>query len=185
MNEQNNKLEVIRKRCSISAKVVGIIRIFSEIGLIGSLVGAIICFFQRAQVNQQVAEGIAAGTVEVESLKMGGPLLNVVVDYTKAFQAGDYAGPIIISCIVAALICAAVTVVLTLFKKIFIALSKEETPFSASVMGRLKTCFIIMTVVLAIFVGLGAGVIGGLFMWCIYSILDYGKVLQTEVDETL
>ena len=64
-------------------------------------------------------------------------------------------------------------------------LSLEETPFSESVMGRLKTSFIIMTVVLTLFVGIGPGVIGGLFMWCVYSILDYGKVLQTEVDETL
>ena len=52
-------------------------------------------------------------------------------------------------------------------------------------MGRLKTSFIILTVVVVIFVGLGAGVIAGLLLWCIYSILDYGKVLQTEVDETL
>ena len=185
MNEQNNKLEIIRNRCSTSAKVVGILRIFAIIGLIGSLVGAGFCFFQKAEVNAKVAQGLADGTMTVDSLKIGGPMLNFVADYTEAFQEGNYAEPMIFSCIVSAIICAAVLVIFTLFKKIFTDLSMEETPFSESVMGRLKTSFIVMTVVLAIFVGVGAGVIGGLFMWCVYSILDYGKALQTEVDEIL
>ena len=185
MNEQNNKLEVMKSRCRTSAKVVGILRIFGIIGMVGSLVGAIMCFAQKEVVNKQIAEQVASGTLTVESLKLGGSGISFVVDYAKAFQEGNYAGPMIISCIVAVVICAAVTVILTLFKKIFTDLSMEETPFSDSVMGRLKTSFIIMVVILALFVGIGPGVVGGLFMWCIYSILDYGKVLQTEVDETL
>lgn len=185
MNEYNNKLEVIRNRCRTSAKVVGILRTLTGVGLIGSLVGAIICFFQRTNVNEQVAAEVAAGNLKTETLRLGGSMLNVVIDYSKAFEEGNYAGPIIVSCVVAAVICAAMVVILTLFKRIFTELSLEETPFSESVMGRLKTSFIIMTVVLAVFIGVGAGIIGGLFMWCVYSILDYGKVLQTEVDETL
>ena len=185
MNEYNNKLEVIRNRCRTSAKVMGILRIFAIIGIIGSLVGAIMGFTQREVLNTQIAEQVASGKLTVDSLKLGGSGLSLVIDYAKAFAEGDYAGPMIISCIVAVIVCAAVMVILTLFKKIFTDLSVEETPFSESVMGRLKTSFIIMTVVLALFVGIGPGVIGGLFMWCVYSILDYGKVLQTEVDETL
>ena len=42
-----------------------------------------------------------------------------------------------------------------------------------------------ITVILVVFVGVGPGVIGGLLCWCIYSILEYGKLLQTEVDEIL
>ena len=185
MNEYNSKLEVIKKRCQTSAKVTGILRIFAIIGMIGSLVGAIICFAQRDVINTQMAEEVASGKATVESLKIDSPGINLVIDYTKAFAEGDYANPIIISCIVAVVICAAVAVILTLFKKIFTDLSVEETPFSASVMSRLKISFIIITVVVAIFVGLGPGVIAGLFLWCVYSILDYGKVLQAEVDETL
>ena len=185
MNEQNNKLEVMKNRCCTSAKVVGILRIFGIIGMIGSLVGAIMCLAQREVVNAQIAEQVASGTLKVDSLNLGGPNLSLVIDYATAFQEGDYAGPMIISCIVSVVICAAVTVLLTIFKKIFTDLSMEETPFSDSVMGRLKTSFIIMVVILALFVGIGPAVVGGLFMWCVYSILDYGKVLQIEVDETL
>ena len=185
MIEYNNKLEVIKNRCRTSAKVTGILRIFSIIGMIGSLVGTIICFAQREAINTQLAEQVASGKLTVDSLKLGGSGLNLVIDYAKAFEEGDYANPVIISCIVAVIVCAAVMVILSLFKKIFTDLSVEETPFSESVMGRLKTSFIIMTVVLTLFVGIGPGLIGGLFLWCVYSILDYGKVLQTEVDETL
>ncbi len=185
MNEQNNKLEVIRNRCRISALVARILRIILEIGMIGSLVGAIACFFQRARIDQFVPAEIAAGTLREETLKLGGPILKVVIDYNKAFQEGNYAGPIIISCLTAAAICAVWVILLTLFRKIFIDLATHETPFSDTVMRRLKMSFIIMAVLLVLFIGLGVGVIGGLLLWCIYSVLDYGKALQTEVDETL
>ncbi len=185
MNEYNNKLEVIKNRCRTSAKVTGILRIFGIIGMIGSLVGVVIGFVQREAINTKLAEQVASGKITVESLKIDSPGLNLAVDYSKAFAEGDYANPIIISCIIAVIICAAVTVVLTLLKKVFADLSVEDTPFSESVIGRLKTSFIIITVVVTIFVGIGAGVLAGLFFWCVYSILDYGKVLQTEVDETL
>ena len=165
--------------------MVGILNIFPMIGVIGSLVGAIIVFLQKENVNQQAAEAVKAGTLTVDDLRIGGPGLHFMIDYSGAFEAGNYAVPIIISCVTAAVICVVTVVLLTLFKRIFTELTREETPFSDTVMGRLKTCFIIMAVILAIFVGLGVGIIGGLFMWCIYSILDYGKVLQTEVDETL
>ena len=62
---------------------------------------------------------------------------------------------------------------------------KEDTPFSDHILGRLKVCFIIITAAILVFVGVGPGVVGALLMWSIYSIHEYGKALQTEIDETL
>ena len=74
---------------------------------------------------------------------------------------------------------------LGLFKKIFENLINEDNPFSDKILNNLKNCFIVMTVILTLSVGIGPGVIVGVLGWCIYSIFEYGRVLQTEVDETL
>ena len=185
MNNYNNKLETIKKRCQTSSKIVGILRIFPAIGCISSIIGLIACILNSEAINEKVAAAVAQGDLSLQDFSMGmGSLFRVVVDFNEFYQSGNYVEPFIIACILAAITCVMAYVLLTLLKKIFTELSLEETPFSDSVMKRIKISFIIITLIL-----LGnsavAALIGGLAMWCIYSILDYGKALQTEVDETL
>lgn len=58
-------------------------------------------------------------------------------------------------------------------------------PFSDMIIGKLKYAFIMLFAALLVFMGVGPAILGALLMWCIYSILEYGKALQTEVDEIL
>ena len=184
MYEQGKRLEVMKERCKMSSRVVSIIQIFTIVGVVLSFVGAVICFTQRNMINEQLAEAVRSGRVTVESIRIGG-MLNFMIDYTKAFEAGSFAVPMAVSCITGAVICLIITVVLSMFKNIFNSLVKEDTPFSDYILGRLKVCFIIITIAVLVFVGVGPAVVGALLMWCIYSILEYGKALQTEIDETL
>jgi hypothetical protein len=87
--------------------------------------------------------------------------------------------------VIAAIICVTVACALGLFKEIFRNLSEEATPFSDKILGMLKYAFIMLFAAILVFIGVGPAVLGALLMWCIYSILEYGKALQTEVDEIL
>ena len=185
MNEQNIKLEIIKKRCNTSAKVIRILQIFAIIGIIASLIGAICCFTMKDTINKGVAESVASGKTKIENVKISNGLLDFTVNYEEFYKEGNYATPITINCAIAAVITSVVYYLLSLFKKIFENLVKEDNPFSDKILNNLKICFIIITVVLALFVGLCPGVIAGLLGWCIYSIFEYGRVLQIEVDETL
>ena len=185
MNTQNQRLEVMRKRCKTSSKVVGIIQIIGIIGVVCSLLGVVIGIAMKDTINEQLAQAVASGQVTVENFQLGGGALRFVVNFQEAFKEGSYAIPLAVNCTLAAVFSTVAVVVLALFKSIFNELVKEETPFSDKVLGKLKTCFIIIALVLLGFVGVGPGVVGALLMWCVYSILEYGKVLQTEVDETL
>ena len=185
MNEQNKKLEIIKKRCGTSSKVVGIIRIITIMGIVLSVVGAIICFSQRDMIDEQLSEAIASGNVTVDNLQIGNDGFKIVLNYQEAFDAGNYAIPMAFNCISSTLICLIVTLILSIFKNIFGSLAKEETPFSENILKRLKTAFIITAVLLAIYLGIGPCIVGALLLWCIYSILEYGMALQSEVDELL
>ena len=182
---QNERLEVMKTRCKTSAKVVSIFQIITIVGVVLSFVGAVICFTQQGMINTHIADAVKSGQVSVENFRIGSGGVRFMINYENAFEAGNYAVPIAATCAVSAVMCLIVTVVLTIFKSIFNSLVKEDTPFSDSILGRLRISFIIMTVAVFAFMGLGPAVVGALLMWCIYSILDYGKALQAEIDETL
>ena len=185
MNQQTKQLETIRNRCKTSEKVIGICQIFIIIALVGALIGVIACFAFRDSINQGMAEQIANGSVKAEELIFDSGLLHFAINFEEFFQSGNYATPVIINCLLAVVILAAVLYILMMFKKIFKTLIQEENPFSDSVLSSLKICFIITTIIMILFIGVGPGVICGLFGWCIYAIFEYGKLIQTEVDETL
>ena len=185
MNEQTRQLEAIRNRCKTSEKVIRILQILVIIALIGALIGAIACFAFRDAINQGLAEQIANGSVRAENLTFGSGILNIAINYEDAFASGNYATPAAINCVLAVVILAAVFCILMMFRRIFKNLIEEENPFADSVLSSFKICSIISTIVMVLFVGVGPGVICGLLCWCIYSIFQYGRAIQTEIDETL
>jgi hypothetical protein len=185
MNEQSRKLEAVRNRCRTSSRVVSVLQIVTIVGIVLALVGAIVCITQRGMIDEHVGKAVEAGSVTVENLRIGGSNINFLINYDRAFAAGNYALPIAMSCAVAAILCAIVTCALGLFKDIFKELSRETTPFSDRILGKLKYAFIMLTAALLVFVGIGPAVMGALLFWCIYSILEYGRALQSEVDEIL
>lgn len=185
MNEQNERLEVMKKRCRTSAKIVGIIQIITIVGVVLSIVGAFICFTQKDMINDHLASAVESGQVTVENLRIGSGVFHFMVDYTQAFKEGMYAVPMGFNCIFSAVMCFIVTFALGLFKDIFKELSGEVMPFSEKILGKLKYAFIMLIAALLVFVGIGPAVVGALLMWCIYSILEYGKALEIEIDETL
>ena len=136
-------------------------------------------------INQEIAKQIASGITITKDLKIDQGILHLGINYEEFYSSGNYATPLTINCVIAVVISLISLYLLTMFKKIFNNLIKEDNPFSDLIMQGLKMCFIIITIILALLTGIGTGVIGGLFFWCIYSIFEYGKILQIEVDETL
>lgn len=185
MLEQNQKLEEIKNHCKVSSKVIRVIQIIAIVGLVGSIVGTIWCFVMKETINTEIAKQVSNGVATIENFKIDGGMLKLAINYDEMFQRGDYATPLAINFCIATVITAITAYLLTLLKKVFDNLIKDNNPFSDANMKYIKTGFIVMSVILLIFAGIGAGVICGLLCWCIYSILEYGRVLQVEVDETL
>ena len=76
-------------------------------------------------------------------------------------------------------------IVLALFYSVFDIIVKEETPFSDKVIRRLLISLILVDLILGGTIGWGFTILGGFVTWAIITIMQYGKELQIQSDETL
>ena len=87
--------------------------------------------------------------------------------------------------IAVSLICVVLAVSMYLISSVFDIIVKEGNPFADKVPKRLLTSMIIISVVVGSSVGIGFGVFAGFITWALYAIVDYGRVLRVQSDETL
>lgn len=78
-----------------------------------------------------------------------------------------------------------IAVVTSLLASTFAFIEKADTPFDKKVQKKVLISMIVLSVTLFFTAGTGFAVICGLLTWAVYTILDYGLTLQTQVDETL
>ena len=69
--------------------------------------------------------------------------------------------------------------------RVFKIIEEEETPFSDKVLKNLLVSLLIIDVIVAMSAGIGFGALAGLITWALYTIMDYGRTLQIQSDETL
>lgn len=91
----------------------------------------------------------------------------------------------VLGMIFAAIMSAAAAVVWWLIERIFKEIKESDSPFTESILKKLKVVFIIISILPLFTNGVGAAIVTALICWAIYCIIDYGYALQNEVDETL
>lgn len=183
MNEQNKKLEVLKNRCLRSSKIIGVLQIIIISLFMISFVAGVAIFFSSSKMNPILKEQIEKGNISSSTMEIHSALINEKFDLNYFYDKGQYALPIVINCLFAALSCLLVCFILHIFRQIFNQCVQDESPFSAAVLKRLKAGFIVITILITFSMGLGAGLIAGLLGWCLYSIFEYGTAIQTEVDD--
>lgn len=183
MNKQKTRLQVVKERCKVATKILSVFQGIMLVGLALILIAVVVIFAQKDKINQGVSASIASGQLSDEIL-FGHGFISVQLGELAGLSHDNYAGYIILICISASLICALCLVAFTILKKICTTLIAEETPFTDATLKNLRVIFIIITCFTAS-QSLGIAVITGVLLWCVYSIFEYGKELQTEVDETL
>ena len=68
---------------------------------------------------------------------------------------------------------------------VFGLIETEETPFTDKVIKRITIVLGVLSFLLLATCGSALGIISGLVTWVVYNVLDYGKTLQIQADETL
>ena len=185
MSEQNIRLEEIKKRCGTSRKVLKVFQILIAVAAVISLAGGIIVLSNADRISQAVARDYANGNFPSGEMFRSGGLVDMSLDFEGYFREGNFAFPIFIMTMIGSAAAIISLVIVIMIKNIIQTLIEEETPFSEKIFKKLKVCFIVFTIVIILFVGVGSGAVLGLLLWCIYSVLQYGAALQAEVDETL
>lgn len=185
MNEQNLKLESIKKRCMTAEKIVKALR-----GLVIAMaVIVLICGFlvigNIDSFNPELAKQVENGNLTIETTIRFQGIFKLFIPLNEYFAPDDYAHPLGITAIVVGCVCIMIAIVLTFIIRIFTILREENNPFSEKCMKQLKISFIVIAVTVFLTSSIGPGLIDALILFCIYSIFEYGAALQTEIDETL
>lgn len=185
MDEQNTKLELVKKRCNTADKVVNILMVVAIVAAAVTLLAGLFMFAEADRVNPFLEQGIKDGSITIRD----------IADYDGPFQfyfdLDDYTGPVNyahylgFTILMACVSCILVAVVLSFIRKIFICIREENNPFSDRCLKQLKTTFIVIAVAALISYSVVVAAVTAVILWCIYAVFQYGAALQMQVDETL
>ena len=203
MNEERNKIEKIKKSSKIAVVVSRILFIAAVIACTLALISGIVLLANREkydadlEANRDDIKGsysIAVGNMKLAEIDDGefkalasGKLESSVPALEQFFEenSDSVALHIGLYLIAAAFASGLVAFCMWLFSSVFSIILKEDNPFCDKVIKRTLISMIIFSVLLAFTAGTGFAALGAVATWVIYTIMDYGKTLQTLSDETL
>ncbi len=194
--EEQQKLERIKKSCNTGKKVTFVLFIIAIVGSVLCLFASISIFCMKDSVDTMVQKGIddghitvgnTIGSVKAFNIDLGGinNFHSDVPAIEKALKDHPYSIVISIYSLVATVCLIVMAVMLKLINSVFALIIKEENPFTDKVIQKVMVVMIAFSVIMLMAVGLGFGVLSGVVTWVVYTILDYGKQLQIQADETL
>lgn len=197
MNEENVKIAKIKKSCHAGKIVSNVLSIFFVIGFIASLVGGIMILAEGKEFDERIQQSEEMGYIDnadrigsarlfdinigivPENIESDIPAVQEALkDHPRSVMWGSYM-------LIMGLAFAVVAVLSKLVSSIFSLIEKENTPFNDKVKKRVTIAMIITTVILFMTTGTPFGVLFILLTWVVRSVLEYGKTLQIESDETL
>ncbi len=194
--EENIKLERIKKSCRAGEIVTTVLCIIAIVACVLALVSGIVIACMGENFDALVSKAIEAGNVSVGGKIGSFKLFDISIeDFSKwesdipAIQelltSRPYSLMGAFTCFSLVLMTAAIAVMMKLVGSIFSLIRKENTPFAEKVIRRILIVMIISSVLLFFTSGTAAGLLGGIITWVVYTILDYGRTLQIQSDETL
>ncbi|MCR4991160.1 MAG: hypothetical protein K6A38_09900 [Lachnospiraceae bacterium] len=194
--DMNEKLEKIKKSCKIGKTVCRILFIIALVGVVLTIVGAGFVLSQGGDFEQEarnaydsgyVTTGMGVGVANGVLVNIGDPdnLESSIPALQKAMDENPYTVMILITILAAATICFILAVILKLIESVFSLIEKEENPFTDVVIKRVLTVMIIISALMLFGTGAGLGILGFIITWVVYTIMDYGRMLQIQSDETL
>ena len=197
MNEENVKIAKIKKSCHTGRIVSNILCIVFVIAFIAGVVGSIMIFAEGKEFDERIQQSEEMGYINnadrIGSARLFDINLGIVpeniesdipavkealADHPRSVMWGSYM-------LIIGLSFAIVAVLSKIVSSIFALIEKENTPFNDKVKKRVTIAMVITTVILFLTTGTPFGILFILLTWVVRSVLEYGKTLQIESDETL
>ena len=202
MNEENKKLLNVQRSCKGAKIVSKIIVIAFIVATVLSLVSSIVLIAGRKKYDQQMINSAQEGHGFNTQIKFGPIVVADIVDgevqlkdtmdsdvpaVQEFFDENADSPSLLIGLylILISVMLAFVSVAFTLISSVFDIILKEGNPFTDKAINRTLLAMIIICILLASTSGIGFGILGGFLTWVVYTIMDYGRVLKIQADETL
>ena len=204
MSQENIKLERIKKSSHVAGIVTRIVFILCVVASMILIVTSIVMIADRTNMNEQIKAGIE-GANDVDVTKKVGPVNVHLLRFSKdsfditkyqkiessipalekALSDTPYSLSLGFTLLTAGLNVVLLAIAMFQLYSVFDIIGKEDSPFTPRVLKKLLFALIVIDIVIAFTSGLGTAAIAGLVTWALYTIMDYGRLLQTRSDETL
>ena len=196
MNEENVKIARIKKSCHVGKIVSNIFCIIAIVGIAMSIFSAVTIFSMGRKFDDFITkaeeEGYVDNSNQIGSVSSFVISLGCVDNFDSdipavkaALEDHPYCVVYGTFCVISGVCCVILAVMLKLISSVFALIEKEATPFNDKVKKRVTGVLIVTSVLLFLTEGAGFALLGALVTWAVNSILDYGKTLQVQADETL
>ena len=204
MNQENVKIGRIKRSCNVASIVTKILFMVCVVASVILVITGIVMIANRKKMNAQMQSAIENRTEVDVQRKVGGLNIHLFkiapgsIDISKYGEIDSsipalkeimnetpYSLSLGFTLLSVGFNVVLLTIALFQLYSVFDLIKKEESPFTTKVLKKLLIALIVIDVILLLSVGIGAGAIGGLITWALYSIMDYGRVLQIQSDETL
>ncbi|MCR4815502.1 MAG: hypothetical protein K5879_11835 [Lachnospiraceae bacterium] len=215
MNEENIKLRRVQKSCKAASIISKILFFCCMAGCGLALITGIVMIVNRESIDRQIEESAQQAKTEAKlpdekvDIKMGpvtvasvtaediengklatavsGRMTSDIPQVQEFFNENENSLSLVygLYCITMSFMIGILTFALYFIHSAFAIIVKEGNPFADRVIKRILVSFIVISVVLAGTAGLGFGVLGGFLAWVVYTIMDYGRTLKIQSDETL
>ncbi|SCY38071.1 hypothetical protein SAMN02910292_01526 [Lachnospiraceae bacterium XBB2008] len=195
MNE-NAKLESIKRSCSVGETVANIFCIIAIVGCVLALVSGCVILKMGREFDDKIAVLEETGKVSFSDTIGGYQIMGINLGDASSIESDIPAvqealkdHPYCIECTMALFGIAIMTAILAVMAKlagsVFKMIRKEDNPFTDKVINRVVIVLIVFSAILFLTSGIGKGILCGILTWVVYTILDYGRMLQIQSDETL
>ena len=197
MNDETTKLAKIKKSCHAGKIVARILFIIAVVGTIAAIAGGTIILSMGKDFDRMINDAAEQGYIDKDKDYIGSSRLfgisigspdNIESDVPaikKIIEEQPYSFMFGLYMLIIGFVVAVTAVMLKLVESVFALIEKEETPFSDKVRRRVTIVLAVASGMLLMTTSAGIGVLGIMTTWAVYTILDYGKTLQIQSDETL
>lgn len=194
--EENEKLEKIKKSCNTGEKVTNVIFVIAVACSVICLIMITLIAMKTGEFEAWVQKGIDSGYIKTESSVGSVSTFNIsiinpntihsdVKAIRDVLETRPYSLIFIIYCSVGCFILIVLAVMMKLIGSVFRIIREEDNPYTDKAIRRIVTVMIVASLVMFFSPGTVYGIMGLITTWVVYTILDYGKTLQIQVDETL
>lgn len=194
--EENVKLARIKKSCKVGQTVSTVLLVIVIVCFALALIGGSVVLNMgerfEALAQQAVASGDFTAEVRIGGFKIMdfdvtdlGAVHSDVPALNEAIMSHPYTSSAALYLFTMVGMCLVFAVLLYLIRSVFALIRTESTPFTDKVIRRVVIAMAVTSGVLLFTVSGGLAAIGGILTWAVYAIMDYGKTLQHQYDETL
>ena len=183
MNEQNNKLEKIKRSSNIAMRIATIGKIFMILAAVVTFAGGIVLsvLSMDSHKSGQLRQIVETGQLNIDIRVFGFDIATDMVEGAPILEGLTLA---IIFMFIMCVLFILFAVTLHFVAKVFQEIRDSDSPFRPAVLKNLRLPFILI-VLMSSQNSLIFGAVVGIALWCVYCIVDYGCELQRQSDETL